>query len=90
MSLRKSMYDINIHGWIGRTDIPLEDLVKSQWRPSWWPGDQWRPNEELKIYEDLVEDLADVTLTDEDTNTIITDDANIPDNMTMQVTPPGL
>ena len=36
-------------------------------------------------------DLTDVTLADEDTNSILTDDANrtIPGNMAMQVPPPG-
>ena len=33
--------------------------------------------------EDLVENLADVSLIDEDTKSILTDDANIPDYMTM-------
>ena len=36
-------------------------------------------------------DLTDVTLADEDTNSILTDDANrtIPGNIAMQVAPPG-
>ena len=50
------------------------------------------------LVEDLFEDIADVTLIDEDTKPILTDDANkeIPSNMTMwpnfflmQVAPPG-
>ena len=48
--------------------------------PSWWP--------QMMI---LIEDLAYVTLIDEDTKPILTDDANkeIPSNMTMHVAPPG-
>ena len=43
------------------------------------------------LVEGLVEDIADVTLIDEDTKPILTDDANkeIPSNMTMHVAPPG-
>ena len=39
----------------------------------------------------LVDDLADVTLIDEDTKSILTGDVNkeIPSNMTMQLEPPG-
>ena len=39
----------------------------------------------------LIEDLAYVTLIDEDTKSILTDDANkeIPSNTTMHVAPPG-
>ena len=39
------------------------------------------------LVEDLFEDIADVTLIDEDTKPILTDDANkeIPSNMTMHV-----
>ena len=39
------------------------------------------------LVEDLFEDIADVTLIDEDTKPILTDDANkeIPINMTMHV-----
>ena len=42
------------------------------------------------LVEDLFEDIADVTLIDEDTKPILTDDANkeIPSNMTMHVVPP--
>ena len=38
-----------------------------------------------------LEDLADMTLIDENTKLILTDDANmeIPSNMTMHVAPPG-
>ena len=38
-----------------------------------------------------VEDLADMTLIDEDNKLILTDNANkeIPSNMTMHVAPPG-
>ena len=41
--------------------------------------------------EDMFEDIADVTLNDEDTIPILTDDANkeIPSNMMMHVVPPG-
>ena len=41
--------------------------------------------------EDLVEDIADMTLIDEDTKPMLTDDANkeIPSNMTMHVAPSG-
>ena len=41
--------------------------------------------------EDMFEDIADVTLIDEDTKPILTDDANkeIPSNMMMHVVPPG-
>ena len=41
--------------------------------------------------EDMFEDIADVTLIDEDTKPILTDDANkeILSNMTMHVVPPG-
>ena len=43
--------------------------------------------------EDMFEDIADVTLIDEDTKPILTDDANKeiprPSNMTMHVAPPG-
>ena len=43
------------------------------------------------LVEDLLEDIADVTLIDEDTKPILTDDANkeIPINITMHVVPPG-
>ena len=43
------------------------------------------------LVEDLFEDIADVTLIDEDTKPILTDDANkeIPSNMTMHVAPPS-
>ena len=46
------------------------------------------------VFKTLLEDLADVTLIDEDTKSILTDDANseIPSNMTMNVVchrPPG-
>ena len=43
------------------------------------------------LVEDLFEDIADVTLIDEDTKPILTDDANkeIPSNMTMHVAPQG-
>ena len=43
------------------------------------------------VVEDPFEDIADVTLIDEDTKPILTDDANkeIPSNMTMHVAPPG-
>ena len=43
------------------------------------------------LVEDLVEDIADVTLIDEDTKSILTDDANkgIPSNKTMHVVPLG-
>ena len=45
----------------------------------------------MTLVEDLFEDIADVTLIDEDTKPILTDDANkeIPSNMTMHVAPPG-
>ena len=41
--------------------------------------------------EDMFEDIADVTLIDEDTKPLLTDDANkeIPSNMTMHVAPPS-
>ena len=43
------------------------------------------------LAEDLFEDIADVTLIDEDTKPILTDDANKenPSNMMMHVVPPG-
>ena len=43
------------------------------------------------IVEDMFEDIADVTLIDEDTKPILTDDANkeIPSNMTVHVAPPS-
>ena len=43
------------------------------------------------IVEDMFEDIADVTLIDEDTKPILTDDANkeIPSNMMMHVVPSG-
>ena len=43
------------------------------------------------LVEDLFEDIADVTLIDEDTKPILTDDDNkeIPSNMTMHVAPPA-
>ena len=43
------------------------------------------------LVEDLFEDIADVTLINEDTKSILTDDANkrIPSNMTMHVVPLG-
>ena len=42
------------------------------------------------LVEDLIKYIADVTLIDEDTKSIVTDDANneIPSKMTMQVVPP--
>ena len=42
------------------------------------------------LVEDMFEGIADVTLIDEDTKPILTDDANkeIPSNMTMHVVPP--
>ena len=45
---------------------------------------------DVLVFETLLEDLADVTLIDEDTKSIVTDDANneIPSKMTMQVVPP--
>ena len=45
----------------------------------------------MTLVEGLVEDLADVTLIDEDTKPILTDDANkeIPSNMTLHVAPTG-
>ena len=41
----------------------------------------------MTLVKGLVEDIADVTLIDEDTKPILTDDANkeIPSNMTMHV-----
>ena len=43
------------------------------------------------LVENPFEDIADMTLIDEDTKPILTDDANkeIPSNVTMHVTPPG-
>ena len=43
------------------------------------------------LVEDLFEEIADVTLIDEDTKPILTDDANkeIPSNMMVHVAPPG-
>ena len=43
------------------------------------------------LVEDPFEDIADMTLIDEDTKPILTDDAKkeIPLNMTMHVSPPG-
>ena len=43
------------------------------------------------LVEDLFEDIADVTLIDEDTKPIPTDDDNkkIPSNTTMHVAPPS-
>ena len=52
--------------------------------PSWWPFTLVDD-----LVEDLVENIADVTLIDKDTKSILTDEANITDNMTMQVTLPG-
>ena len=45
----------------------------------------------MALVEGLVEDLANMTLIDEDAKSILTDDANkkIPSNMRMQVAPPG-
>ena len=48
----------------------------------------------MTLVEDLLEDIANVTLIDEDTKSILTDDANneIPSNTTMNVVchrPPG-
>ena len=45
----------------------------------------------MTIVEDLVENIVDVSLIDEDTKLMLTDDANkeIPRNMTMHVAPPG-
>ena len=44
------------------------------------------------LVEDLFEDIADVTLIDEDTKPILTDDDNkeIPSNMTMHVASPSV
>ena len=44
------------------------------------------------LVEDLFEDIADVTLIDEDTKPVLTDDDNkeIPSNMTMHVASPGV
>ena len=43
------------------------------------------------LVEDPFEDIVDMTLIDEDTKPILTDDANkeIPSNMTMHVAPPS-
>ena len=43
------------------------------------------------LFEDLFEDIAEVTLIDEDTKPILTDDDNkeIPSNMTMHVASPS-
>ena len=43
------------------------------------------------LVEDPLEDIAYVTLIDEDTKPMLTDDANkeIPSNMMMHVVPPG-
>ena len=41
------------------------------------------------LVEDLVKDIADVTLIDEDTKSILTVNKEIQSNMTMQVAPPG-
>ena len=43
------------------------------------------------LVEDLFEDIVDVTLIDEDTKPILTDDDNkeIPSNVTMHVAPPS-
>ena len=45
----------------------------------------------MTLVDDQLEDLADLTLIDENTKLILTDDANkeIPSNMTMHVAPPG-
>ena len=45
----------------------------------------------MALVEGLVEDLANVTLIDEDAKSILTDDVNkeIPSNMIMHVAPPG-
>ena len=45
----------------------------------------------MTLVEDLLKEIADVTLIDEDTKSILTDDANkeIPSNKTMHVAPPG-
>ena len=45
----------------------------------------------MTLVEDLLKDIADVTLIDEDTKSIVTDDANneIPSKMTIHVAPPG-
>ena len=41
------------------------------------------------LVEDLFEDISDVTLIDEDTKPILTDDINKEIPMTMHVAPPG-
>ena len=43
------------------------------------------------LVKDLFEDIADVTLIDKNTKSILTDDANkeMSSNMTMHVAPPG-
>ena len=45
----------------------------------------------MTLVEDLLKEIADVTLIDEDTKSILTDDANkeIPSKMTIHVVPPG-
>ena len=43
----------------------------------------------MTLDEHLVEDLADVTLIDEHTKSILTVNKEIPTNMTMHVAPPG-
>ena len=43
----------------------------------------------MTLVEDLVEDLADVTLIDEHTKSILIVNKEIPTNMTMHVAPPG-
>ena len=43
----------------------------------------------MTLVEDLVEDLADVTLIDEHTKSILTVNKEIPSNMTMHVASPG-
>ena len=73
------MYDIDIYTYMGEQDGRIYHVHHALFLVE-------DLNEELKIYEDLVEDLADVTLT-EDTNAILIDDGNIPNNMTSQVKP---
>ena len=49
-----------------------------------------RPSVRLSVSQRLCADLTDVTLADEDSNSIPTDDVNraMPGNVTMQVAPP--
>ena len=44
---------------------------------------------DVLVFETLLEDLADVTLIDEDTKSILTVNKEIPSNMTMHVASPG-